>query len=147
MKSRINFSTASPGAVNACNARPYFEHCAIEPRLRYLVELRVSQINGCVYCIDMHSEEARLAGEKQQRLDCLPAWREAPFFSERERAALGWAESVTHVAQTGVPDEVYEATQPHFSEKELVDLTFIVASMNLWNRVAISFRTRPAERR
>ena len=147
MKSRIDFNSIAPQAVQAFDSGLYLAHCAIEPALRHLVELRVSQINGCAYCIDLHSEEARLAGEKQQRLDCLPAWREAPFFTPRERAALAWAESVTLVAQTSVPDEVYEAVQPHFSDRELVDLTFIVGSMNLWNRVDIGFRRRPTERR
>jgi AhpD family alkylhydroperoxidase len=108
--------------------------------------LRTSQINGCSYCVDLHSREARAAGEGQQRLDCLPVWRETELYDERERAALAWAESVTLVSQTGVPDDVFEELQRHFSEKEIVDLTFIVASMNAWNRMAISFRQGPVRR-
>ena len=106
----------------------------------------MSQVNGCAYCVDMHSQEARHAGELQQRLDCLPVWRETPFFTDRERAALAWAESVTRVSETGVPDAVYDEVRKHFGEKELVDLTLVVSVMNAWNRVAISFRHGPAAR-
>lgn len=144
---RIDYVQVAPDAVKALAAtRPYFAASAIEPRLRALVELRVSQINGCAYCLDLHSCEARRAGEAQQRLDCLPAWRETPLFDDRERAALAWAESVTLVSQTGVPDAVFEEARRHFSEKDLVDLTFVIAPMNAWNRVAISFRQGPVPR-
>jgi AhpD family alkylhydroperoxidase len=137
----------APEAVKALAAtKPYIEGASIDARLRALVELRVSQINGCAYCVDMHSREARHAGEGQQRLDGLPVWRETPFFNDRERAALAWAESVTLVSQTGVPDDVFQQARGQFSEKELVDLTLIIAAMNAWNRMAISFRHGPAVR-
>jgi AhpD family alkylhydroperoxidase len=140
------YQVAAEGYKALLATRKYIESCGIQPRLRALVELRASQINGCAYCVDMHSREARQAGEVQQRLDCLPVWRETTFFDERERAALAWAEAVTLVAQTGVPDPVYEEARKHFSEKELADLTLIVAIINAWNRMAISFRQGPAAR-
>ncbi|MDQ2798438.1 MAG: carboxymuconolactone decarboxylase family protein [Armatimonadota bacterium] len=145
---RINYGQVAPGAIKALNGLyAYHEREGeIEPKLRYLVELRVSQINGCAFCVDKHSEEAREVGETQQRLDCLPVWREVSFFDDRERAALEWAEAVTLIAQSHVPDDVYEQARPHFNEKELVDLTLIVAAMNAWNRLAISFRKAPAPR-
>src|SRR3954467_7872412 len=105
MSRRISYFQVAPDAVKQLsNTRPYIESSNIEPRLRALVELRTSQINGCAYCVDMHSREARAAGETQQRLDCLPAWRETNFYDDRERAALAWAESITNVSLTGVPD-------------------------------------------
>jgi len=118
----------------------------IDPRLRELINLRVSQINGCVYCVDMHSNEARAAGETQQRIDCLVAWDESEMFSDAERAALHWAESLTHVSQTHAPDDAYHALTAHFSEKQIVDLTLIIACINAWNRIAIGHRTQPARR-
>ncbi len=122
MSRRIAYFQVVPDAVKALSAaRPYIEASGIDSRLRALVELRASQINGCAYCVDLHSREARLAGESQQRLDCLPVWKETTFFDERERAALAWAESVTLVSQTGVPDEIYEEARRRFSDKELVD--------------------------
>lgn len=119
---------------------------SIDAKLRALVELRVSQINGCVFCVDMHINEARALGETQQRLDCLAAWYESKFFSEAERAALAWAESLTHVSQTRAPDEVYAALGAHFSEQQIVDLTLIAAGINAWNRIAIGLRQLPAKR-
>jgi AhpD family alkylhydroperoxidase len=145
---RLMYNQVAPDAVKGlASTRPYIASSAIEPRLRALVELRVSQINGCAYCVDLHSREARQTGELQQRLDCLPVWRETPFFDERERAALAWAESVTLVSETGVPDPVFEEVRKHFSERDLVDLTLIVAVMNAWNRIAVSFRQGPTARR
>ncbi len=145
---RIAYQQVAPEGLKALAAtRPYIEAANIESRLRCLVELRTSQINGCAYCVDMHSREARQAGETQQRLDCLAVWRETSFYDERERAALAWAESVTLVSQTSIPDVVYEAVRPHFSEKDLVDLTLIISVMNAWNRMAISFRHGPMLRR
>ncbi len=147
MPRRIAYTHVAPDAFKTLAAmRPYLESTAIDRRLRALVELRVSQINGCAYCVDLHSQEARQAGERQQRLDGLPVWRETPFFDDREQAALAWAESVTLVAQSGVPDAVSEEARKHFSEKDLVDLTFVVAVMNAWNRIAVSFRQGPAVR-
>lgn len=131
MKRRIAYRQVAPEATQSLAATAsYLASTAIEPKLRALVELRVSQINGCAYCVDMHSHQARQAGEAQQRLDCLPVWRETSLFNERERAALNWAESVTLVSETHVADSVYEEALQHFSEKDLVDLTFIVAVMN-----------------
>ena len=147
MSKRLDYHRVAPDAVKALAAtKPYIQSSEISARLRALVELRTSQINGCAYCVDLHSREARAAGEGQQRLDCLPAWRETDFYDERERSALAWAESVTLVSQTGVPDDVFEELRRHFSEKEIVDLTLIVASMNAWNRIAISFRQGPMKR-
>ena len=113
----------------------------IEKNLLHLIELRVSQLNGCAYCIDMHSKDLRAAGETEQRLYLLDAWREAPFYTERERAAFAWAEAVTFVTNGHVSDEVYEEVRKQFSEEELVDLTFAVTTINTWNRLNIAFRT------
>ena len=121
----------------------YVAQSGLERPLIELVKLRASQINGCAYCIDMHTKDARAAGESEQRLYALTAWRETPFYSERERAALAWTEAVTLIADGHVPDEVYEQARTQFSEKELVDLTMAVIAINGWNRLAISFRTVP----
>jgi AhpD family alkylhydroperoxidase len=112
----------------------------LEKPLFELVKIRASQINGCAYCIDMHTKEARLAGETEQRIYALNAWRETPFFTERERAALEWTEALTLVADTHVPDEIYERVSAHFKDAELVALTFAVVVINSWNRLSISFR-------
>jgi AhpD family alkylhydroperoxidase len=112
----------------------------IERPLLQLVEIRASQINGCAYCIDMHTKDARLAGETEQRIYALNAWRETPFFTDRERAALEWTEAVTRVADTHVPDEVYDRVAAHFNEADLVALTFAIIVINSWNRLSISFR-------
>jgi AhpD family alkylhydroperoxidase len=109
--------------------------------------MRASQINGCAYCLDMHSIDARAEGETEQRLYTLNAWAETPFFSDRERAALAWTEAATNVSETHVPDEVFGEVKKHFSEKEIVDLTLAVAMINLWNRVAISLRSVPGHYR
>jgi AhpD family alkylhydroperoxidase len=121
----------------------YVHSSGIEPSLLELVKFRASQINGCAYCLDMHSKDARANGETEQRLYAISAWHETPFFSERERAALEWTEAVTKVSETHVPDDVYERVRKHFSEKELVDLTFAIVTINGWNRLAIGFRTVP----
>ncbi|CAN5611798.1 carboxymuconolactone decarboxylase family protein [soil metagenome] len=144
---RIAYFQVAPEALKALTAsRPYIAASNIEPRLRALVELRVSQINGCAYCVNMHSQKARQAGEVQQRLDCLPVWRETPFYNARERAALAWAESVTLVSQSGVPDAVYEEVHGQFSDRDLVDLTLMISVMNAMNRMGISFRQEPLAR-
>ena len=116
---------------------------SIDKKLRAVVELRVSQINGCAYCVDLHTTEARRAGETTQRLDCLTVWREVTFFDEAEKAALEWAETITTVATSGAPEHLYNALAEHFSEEEVVDLTLIIAQMNAWNRLAISFGHGP----
>jgi AhpD family alkylhydroperoxidase len=116
------------------------EASGLEKSLRELVKIRASQMNGCAYCLDMHTKDARLAGETEQRIYALNAWRETPFFSERERAALEWTEALTRVGDTHVPDAVFDRARQHFSESELVALTFAVVVINGWNRIAVSFR-------
>jgi AhpD family alkylhydroperoxidase len=145
MSTRASYYKVNRPAIDALSA--VGKHLAsIDPKLRALIELRVSQINGCVFCVDRHSGEARAAGESQQRLDCLIAWRESRLFEEPERAALEWAEALGHVSQTHAPDAVYDGLVAHFSENQIVDLTLIVACMNAWNRIAIGHRTQPARR-
>jgi AhpD family alkylhydroperoxidase len=119
----------------------YVRECGLEHKLLELVKLRASQINGCAYCVDMHTKDARANGETEQRLYAVAVWREAPFFTERERAALAWTEAVTLVSQEQVPDNVFEIARKQFKDKELVDLTMAVIAINGWNRLAISFRT------
>jgi AhpD family alkylhydroperoxidase len=116
------------------------EASGLERSLLELVKVRGSQINGCAYCLDMHTKDARALGETEQRLYALSAWRETPFFSDRERAALEWTEAITRIAETHVPDDVYERVRQHFDERELVALTFAAVSINAWNRLAIAFR-------
>jgi AhpD family alkylhydroperoxidase len=121
----------------------YIAESSLDPKLLHLVKMRASQINDCAYCLDMHSIDARAAGESEQRLYTLDAWSETPFFTDRERAALAWTEALTLIAQTHAPDDVYADLQKHFTEKEIVDLTFAVGAINLWNRLAISTRAVP----
>jgi AhpD family alkylhydroperoxidase len=121
----------------------YIRTCGIEPKLLELIKIRASQINGCSYCIDMHTKDARAHGETEQRIYALNAWRETPFFTDKERAALAWTESVTLVSETQVPDDVYELMQKNFDEKELINITMAVVTINSWNRLAISFRSVP----
>jgi AhpD family alkylhydroperoxidase len=142
MTQRLAYFHAAPEGLKALSAiRPYLDSSPIGKRLKALVDLRVSQINGCAYCVNMHSEEARQAGETQQRLDCLPVWRETTFYEARERAALAWAESVTLIQATGAPDDVYAEVRKQFNDRELADLTLMIAVMNAWNRLAIGFRS------
>jgi len=144
MSRRIPYFQVAPDAVKQLSAiRPYIESTSIGPRLRALVELRASQINGCAYCVDMHTKVARSLGETEQRLYEVSLWREAPFYTDRERAALGWTEAMTLVSIDHVPDDVYEAARQHFDEKELIDLTTAIVAINGWNRLAIAFRTVP----
>jgi AhpD family alkylhydroperoxidase len=140
----MRYAKAAPGVMKAMHAlEEYMETCGIEPTLQELVKLRASQINGCAYCVDMHSIDLRALGETSQRMDALPVWQETPFFSERERAALLWTEKLTLVSIDHVPDVVYEEVYRHFTEEELVNLTLIVAAINAWNRFAIAFRAVP----
>lgn len=142
MKSRLDYSKASPEGVRALkHLNAYVEECGLEHSLLELVKTRVSQINGCAYCLDMHTKDARAAGETEQRLYTLSAWRETPFFSARERAALAWTEAVTCIAGDAVDDQLYDHVSMHFSAKEMVDLTLAVIVINGWNRMAIPFRT------
>ena len=144
MKPRINYAKAAPGVYEAMDALDqYLSRCGLEPALLYLVQLRASQINGCAYCLDMHWKDLRAAGENEQRLYSLPAWRETPYYTDRERAALAWAEVVTLVADGRVPQREYEDVRPYFSEKELSDLTLAIASINAWNRLSIAARLTP----
>ena len=144
MKQRIDLNDVDKGALRGLyNLEAYLAGCGIEPSLLHLIKFRVSQINGCAYCLDMHSKDLRAGGESEQRLYLLPAWRESPFYSDKERAALAWAESVTLVAQTQVPDEVYEQARAQFSEAELANLTLAVVTINAWNRLSIAFRVTP----
>jgi len=117
------------------------EASGLEPSLLELVKIRASQINGCAYCLDMHTKDARAIGETEQRIYALNAWREAPFYSDRERAALDWTEAVTRLADTHVPDDVYERVRAEFEENEVVALTFAVVAINSWNRISVAFRT------
>jgi|PersoiStandDraft_1058852.scaffolds.fasta_scaffold69961_2 AhpD family alkylhydroperoxidase len=143
-KPRIDAHKAAPEAYEAMLAlERYLHRCGLERSLIELVKLRASQINGCAYCIDMHTKDARAAGETEQRLYLLDAWRESPFYSPRERAALAWTEAVTRVSETHVPDDVYKEARQHYSEKELVDLNWVVVAINAWNRLAIPFRFPP----
>ncbi|CAG9164440.1 carboxymuconolactone decarboxylase family protein [Cupriavidus pampae] len=144
MAPRLDFYKASPAAIKAMmGLEDRIGNSELEPSLVELVRLRASQINGCAYCIDLHTRDARKAGEDDRRLATLSVWHETPFFSERERAALAWTEAVTLVSQDHVPDAVWEAVHPHFTEAEIVDLTLLVVTINAWNRFAISFRKTP----
>jgi len=135
---------AAPGAYKAMlGLEQYLHECGLEESLLHLIKLRTSQINGCAYCLDMHWKDLRAIGENEQRLYSLDAWRECPYYSERERAALAWTEAVTLITNGHVPDEVYEEVRPHFNEKELCDLTLAISTINGWNRLSISARTPP----
>lgn len=138
---RLNYRTVSPDGFQAqLGLEQYIHNCGLEHSLLELVKTRASQINGCAYCLDMHTKDARAEGETEQRLYALSAWEETPFFTERERAALAWTEAVTRVAESRVPDAVYEQARRQFTEKELADLTFAIVAINAWNRLAIAFR-------
>lgn len=144
MKPRFTYAKAAPGVYDAMDALDqYLAVCGLEESLLHLVRLRASQLNGCAYCIDMHWKDLRALGESERRLYLLDAWRESPGYSDRERAALEWTESVTMIAKDQVPDAVYNAVREHFSEKELADLTCAVATINAWNRLSISARPVP----
>lgn len=145
MTQRLNYTQASPDGFKAMRAlQAHVDNSGLEHKLLELVKMRASQINGCAYCLDMHSKDARAAGETEQRLYLLNAWRESPFYSARERAALAWTEALTTIADTHeVSDELYAEARKHFSDKELVDLSFAIIAINGWNRLAIPFRSEP----
>lgn len=146
MEARLNYAKVAPAAYKAMlGLETYLHQCGLETPLLHLIKLRSSQINGCAYCLDMHWKDLRAIGETEQRLYSLDAWRECPYYTDRERAALAWTEAVTLVANGHVPDAVYEEVRPHFNEKELSDLTFAIATINAWNRMAIASRTVPGE--
>ncbi len=145
MSERLDIPKAAPGVYHAMAT---LERCVrsssqLEPALLELVRMRASQMNGCAFCIDMHSKDARARGESEQRLYALNAWRETPFFTPRERAALAWTEALTFVSETHAPDEVYEEVRRHFTDSELAHLTLAIVAINGWNRFAIGFRTVP----
>jgi AhpD family alkylhydroperoxidase len=144
MHPRLSYPTIAPNVLHAAlNLSKPVHECGLEQELIELVNMRASQINGCAYCLDMHAKALRKMGVDQQKLDLLVAWREAPGFSEREQAALAWAEAVTLVAGNGVPEDVYRCALSHFGEKGLVDLTYAVTVINTWNRLNVSFRNAP----
>jgi AhpD family alkylhydroperoxidase len=144
MTPRIDYPKVAPKAFQSALAlQAQIESTSLDHKLLYLVKMRASQINGCAYCIDMHGKDARAAGETEQRLYGLNAWRETPYYSDRERAALEWTEALTLLASTHAPDDVYEKVRTQFSESEIVDLTFAVAMINFWNRMAVSLRSVP----
>lgn len=144
MESRLDYARVAPEGYRAIrDLDRYVRSSGLEHALIELIKIRVSQINGCAFCIDMHTKDARSAGETEQRIYALNAWRETSFFTERERAALDWAEAVTSIGENHIPDTLYEAALRQFTEKELVDLTFAIIVINGWNRLAISFRAVP----
>lgn len=141
MKPRMNFYQAAPDTMKALMAlETQIQSTGLEKSLIELVKIRSSQINGCAYCINMHTEDARKRGETEQRIYLLNAWRESPLYADRERAALAWTEAVTLIAETHAPEDAYEQVRKHFSEEETVNLTMLIATINAWNRIAISFR-------
>src|SRR2546430_10105373 len=141
MKPRMNFYQAAPNTMKALMApENEIQSSGLEQSLTELVRTRASQINGCAYCIDMHTEDARKRGESEQRLYLLNAWRESPLYTDRERAALAWTEAATLISETHAPDDLYEDVRAQFSEAETVNLTMLIATINAWNRLAISFR-------
>jgi AhpD family alkylhydroperoxidase len=144
MEARFNFMKAAPGAYGAMlGLERYLRECGLEQRLLYLITLRASQVNGCAFCLDMHWKILRVSGETEQRMYSLDGWRECPYYTERERAALAWTEAVTLVATDHVPDAVYAEVRAQFSEKEICDLTLAVVTINAWNRLMIAARTVP----
>lgn len=146
MKPRLNPRDAAPEAMNVmAQLHAYVRKCGLEHILLELVKLRASQINGCAWCMDMHTKELRAAGESEQRLYLLSAWRECPFYSERERAALAWTEALTALGRGDVPDAVYATASEQFSEEELVNLTLAIVAINGANRINIAFRTVPGD--
>jgi AhpD family alkylhydroperoxidase len=144
MEERIHYAKVAPLAYHALlGLEKYLHDCGLEQPLLHLLKLRASQINGCAYCLDMHWKDLKAIGETDQRMYSLDAWRECPYYTDRERAALAWTEAVTRVADTHVPDDVYEEVSRQFTEKEMADLTMAVAAINAWNRLSIAGRTPP----
>jgi len=147
MEARLNLMKVAPkGAYQAMAAlQQYVDSCGLGDGLLKLIEIRASQINGCAYCIDMHTKDARALGESEQRIYLLDAWRESPFYTDRERAALEWTEALTLITEGRVPDEVYASVKKQFSPEELVNLSLAITTINTWNRLCISFRSVPGE--
>lgn len=148
MNERINLANVNPGAIKSLlGVEKYLFHCGLDRKLLDLTYLRVSQINGCAYCIDMHWKDLRHLGETEQRLYSLNAWREAPFYTEPERAALAWAEAVTTLPDNEVPTAVFEEAHRHFNDEQLANLTLAIATINSWNRINIAFKREPGSYR
>src|SRR5690348_16107071 len=144
MPQRLNYAKASPDGFKAMrHLQAHVDGCGLERPLLELVKMRASQINGCAYCLDMHSKDARANGESEQRLYLLDAWREAPFYSERERAALEWTEALTKITEGHVPDAVYMRVKTQFTDEELANLSMAIITINSWNRLSIAFRAEP----
>jgi AhpD family alkylhydroperoxidase len=138
---RLNAYDAAPAAMTALrHVETYLYQCGLDKTLIELVKMRASQINGCAYCLDMHSKDLRRLGQSEQRIYLLSAWEESPLYTARERAALAWTEALTLISQTHAPDAVYDEVRRHFDDKELIDLTTLIGMINLWNRLAISLR-------
>lgn len=143
MQERLRYGETGADAMKSLRGvEAYIRGCGLEPTLIELVKMRASQINGCAYCLDMHSRDARRHGETEQRLYLLNGWQESPLYSPRERAALAWTEAVTRIAETHAPDAVYEEVRRQFGEKEIGDLTVLIGMINLWNRLMIAFRSQ-----
>ncbi|HSS96479.1 MAG TPA: carboxymuconolactone decarboxylase family protein [Terriglobales bacterium] len=137
-------ATIAPGAYKAMSGlEVYLRHCGLEESLLHLIKLRTSQINGCAFCLDMHWKDLKAIGESEQRLYSLDAWRETPFYSDRERAALAWTEAITKITEGHVPDAVFEIVRAQFAEKEIADLTVAITTINAWNRISIATRVVP----
>ena len=144
METRMNYQEIGRGILQVMyGMERYIRECGLEPKLVHLMKVRASQMNGCAYCLDMHWKDAVADGEKEQRLYSLEAWRETPYYTDRERAALAWVESITFISSNHVPDELYEEVRKHFDEQELANLTFVAATINTWNRLVISARVVP----
>lgn len=144
MEPRLDYTHASPGAYKAmAQLEAFVRQSGLEPTLLELVKIRASQLNGCAFCIDMHTKDARAHGETEQRIYALNAWRETPFFTDKERAALAWAEALTNIQQGHAPEAVYQEVSRHFAETERVNLTLAITTINAWNRIAIAFRSVP----
>jgi AhpD family alkylhydroperoxidase len=144
MEARLDYTKASPEAYKAmAQMEGVVRRSGIDPKLLELIKIRASQLNGCAFCIDMHTKDARFKGENEQRIYALDAWRETPFFTEKERAALSWTESLTNIQAGHASDEVYDELSRNFSEEERVNLTLAITTINAWNRIAIGFRLVP----
>jgi AhpD family alkylhydroperoxidase len=141
MQQRLNAFTAAPEIIKAAQAlEAHIAASGLEQSLYHLVKTRASQINGCAFCVHMHTRDARAHGETEERLYLLSAWRESPLYTARERAALAWTEALTLIADTHAPDDVFSELKPHFTDTEVVNLTMLIGMINLWNRLAISMR-------
>jgi AhpD family alkylhydroperoxidase len=144
MNARFTYPRTAPGIYEAMGTLERYIHtCGLEEPLIHLVKLRASQMNGCAYCIDMHWKDLAAAGDTAQRMYSLDAWRECPYYTDRERAALAWTEALTFITNGHAPDAIYDEVRAHFNEKETADLTFVIAAINTWNRLAIPARAEP----